>query len=494
MTKGKSLSQILCQMQGSPDLGDLRRLIARLQWRLKVRKGIFWLIAALLYGLFIAGLATEAFATKAHDIKDLIIALIILSVLLPLALAFPAMALYFTMTSSCEEELAQSTHALTSIAGLSARVDALVSQASEFVLFLRGFEREQLGNSAKSWPIFPDRRLYEFRFSEYTPNFDEALESYNSRAAEFDHSWVRQLRLLTAVRKYGSVLLLENFNLGSVKREELRGAGIDMAPATSATWWGTFLVLASKARITIVLLGQRSPSVFDELSHLSERGLPYLIVTIQDLVKVLQRYSPSLVENAVGVIGLSDWSRLDSEADEEAIMAIVRPFLRSQTSQVKPARQRAPRREAQATPKELSPDLIDWSNREEVVAQLAMQYDAISRQILRERPYESDSLANASLLNCIVGLIICVACVFIQSLGLLLGGFGMIAFGLIGYLGPKIVNYVSRRKQDRKREWLRGLLQGRDYLDLMNEWGISVAELQWVACARLADAEPRWTH
>jgi hypothetical protein len=480
MIKAKKLHDVLRQTQGSPDVEDLRKLVAHLQRRLKFRKGLFWLISALIYGAFFVIGAT------AHDLDtEHVIALIVFSVII-----FPIFFLmclgpflYIVMTYSCEEELTKTTHALKSLTDLSVQIDNLVDQTNDFILFLRGFEREQAANSAKSLPTYPDRELVERAHAwslGHVADYDTAMEDYERRVDEFDDFWIQQLGLLTAVRKYGSVVLLDNFNLETAKHEELRRAGIGLAPATSATWWSTFLVLASKARITIILSEQRSVSVFAELTHLSEHGLPYLIVTTEELVKVLQRYSPGFVENALYVVRLSNWSQLDEQA---AIITPMLPFLQSQAL-VKPAGQRAPRLEAQAAPNKLPPDSIDWSNRSEAVAQLAMHYDAIRWQMRRKLPLVPKSFFGRALLNCILGVILCIAAAFIQSRWLRFAGPGYLVFGLTYILVPKTIDYVSKRKQNRKREQLRHLLQGRDYLDLMNEWGISIQELQWVINAQ----------
>src|SRR5215831_6490503 len=300
MRAAAGFRQLMAQTGGTPTEDAIREFIKSKRGRIYLTKSAITLVGISL------------FAVSAYYIYDQILPVSIVRAIFSLCL-FAIVILIATGVTvllanhSDHAELRKGEYALDCLKHAQDRINRIVQSDEDFILCLRGFERERLGWSEKSRP------LTAYKLRKESAALDKAralgsgpssldLERSNAiRQYEYNPAWVGQLEVLAAIRTLGPVVLLDNFELEPDKRAELERSKVLTLPTTSETWWRVFLELAAKARLVVVLLEQRSASVVKELDYLSGENRPYVILTTKDMVATMLHLAPRFVERAAAV-------------------------------------------------------------------------------------------------------------------------------------------------------------------------------------------------
>ena len=494
MQRPANFRQLLAETDGTPTENELSAFIARKKKLVYLKSLTIRLIGI---GLF-AGLAYFLFDEILKETQgSLWGALFFLAIFALLILGFAALTIG-TLNHVDREELAKAEHALSALANANDRIHQIVHSGEEFILCLRGFERERIGGSEQSRPrtsseITQLASTMDYTYQMTTGITPASLERSNEiRAQEYDWAWFRQLQLFRAVRELRPVVILDNFDIEPVKRDELQASNVQTLPTTSATWWGVFLQLVERARLVVVLLEQRSASVVRELDYLSSSNKAYVIVTTPGMVDALRRLAPSYVEKAAAVVRI---------ADVDSAISRIRQILTEASDprsvgdeQQKPSQGASAREqlEQQATSLSRSAPDVDWSRREHVVFRLALNFQDVKQLDDWEEPVWIEQAFTTNIAGICVGLLFLLLGLITQGLHTILPDAipDLSLFFLIGLwlmfgstIGLAVSRYLRLRgnhKHSVITSSLKEALSGRNYRNLMSTLKISSEELQWV--------------
>jgi hypothetical protein len=192
-------------------------------------------------------------------------------------------------------ELRNAAAALEILGEQTSRLEeALVLAAREpgITLFLRGFAVEA-GVDSQRGLAFSDadreRDALEVSGGLVFPNlpFTGSL-------------WTLQSAAIRALQIARRVVLLENSALEEYKDRELSDTGALVVPVVTSDWWDVFVTLAERSRVIVVFLDVLSPSLRREITHILERGRPYVLVCTKAMSARLSTHDDAVLRRIPG--------------------------------------------------------------------------------------------------------------------------------------------------------------------------------------------------
>jgi len=224
------------------------------------------------------------------------------------ALFFPAF-FYFalsllagTQAVEAEEERKKAVRALELLqAEQRGERSKHVPEGEPFVLFLRSFDAERLGETG-------DECTLPYNYMGRVAGIPQPSRYPGDGVyTPFNRDWVDQMEALKIVRAKLPVFMLDNLTLPEKKQRELEVACIGVVSVIAADWWEVFLDLAKRAALIVFYVEVQSGMLSREMKYVAESDTPYLLLGSSAACAALEKDLPIFLEKAVQVLPTSGW-------------------------------------------------------------------------------------------------------------------------------------------------------------------------------------------